>query len=258
MPTPASSPGANTDTSTSTESCPLCGGAGFIYRPVPFGHPDFGQAFPCQCLAKKGKKAGLWQELGGPGPELMKRMTFEKFDRRAELTPEQRQNLEQALRLAREFAKEPEGWLVFLGVSGCGKTHLATAIANHRLAQGQAVYFASVPELLDHLRSAYGPEATTSYDETFERVKRTPLLILDNLGAHSTSPWAEEKLFQVVNYRYNNRLPTVFTSRKELDKMEEPITSRMADPGLSTWFIVTAPPYATGRPAERSPRRWRP
>ncbi len=185
-------------------------------------------------------------------------MTFEKFDRRAELPPEQRQNLEQALRLAREFAKEPEGWLVFLGVSGCGKTHLATAIANHRLAQGQAVFFASIPELLDHLRSAYGPEAKLSYDDTFEGVKKAPLLILDDLGAHSPSPWAEEKLFQIINYRYNNRVPTLFTSRKELGKIEEQIASRMADPGLSTVFIVTAPPYSTGRPAERPPRRWRP
>lgn len=257
MPTPASSPGANTDTSTGTESCPLCGGAGFIYHPVPFGHPDFGQAFPCRCLTKRGKKAGLWQELGGPGPELLKRMTFEKFDRRAELTPEQRQNLGEALRNAREFAREPEGWLVFLGVSGCGKTHLATAIANYRLAQGQAVFFASIPELLDHLRSAYGPEATASYDETFERVKRTPLLILDNLGGHYTSPWAEEKLFQIINYRYNYRVPTVFTSRKELDKMEEQIASRMADPGLSTVFIITAPMYAAPRPPERPHRRLR-
>ena len=258
MPTPTSSPGANTDTSTATESCGLCGGAGFVRHPVPFGHPDFGQAFPCQCLVKKGKKAGLWHEMGGPGPELLKRMTFEKFDRRAELPPEQRQNLEQALRLAREFAKEPEGWLVFLGVSGCGKTHLATAIANHRLGQGQAVFFASVPELLDHLRSAYGPEAKLSYDDTFEGVKKAPLLILDDLGAHSPSPWADEKLFQIINYRYNNRVPTLFTSRKELDKMEKQIESRMADPGLSTVFIVTAPGYATGRPAERPPRRWPP
>ena len=258
MPTHTSSPGANTDTSTATESCRLCGGAGFVRHPVPFGHPDFGQAFPCHCQVKKGKKAGLWQEIGGPGPELLKRMVFDKFDRRAELPQEQRQNLEQALRLAREFAKEPEGWLVLLGVSGCGKTHLATAIANHRLAQGQAVFFASVPDLLDHLRSAYGPEAKLSYDDTFEGVKKAPLLILDNLGAHSTSPWAEEKLFQTINYRYNNRLPTLFTSLKLLEQMEVQIASRMADPGLSTIFHITTPPYSTGRPAERPARRWRP
>ena len=200
----------------------------------------------------------LWQELGGPGPELLKRMTFEKFDRRAELPPEQRQNLEQALRLAREFAKEPEGWLVFLGVSGCGKTHLATAIANHRLSQGQSVFFAFVPDLLDYLRSTFSPETRLGYDDTFERVKKTPLLILDNLWVGSATPWAEEKLFQIVNYRYNNRLPTVFTSRKRLEDIEERVASRLADPGLSTVFIVTAPMYATGRPTERPPRRWPP
>ena len=258
MPTPASSPGASTDTSTTTESCPHCGGAGFVYHPVPFGHPEFGQAFPCRCQEGKGKKTGLWQEMGGPGPELLKRMTFEKFDRRAELPPEERENLEKALRLARHFAEEPQGWLVFLGVSGCGKTHLAAAIANYRLAFGQPVFFASAPELLDHLRSAYGPESKLNYDDTFEGVKKAPLLILDNMGAHSTSPWAEEKLFQIINYRYNNRLPTVFTSRNELGKMEEQIGTRMADPDLSTPFFVTARPLFSGHPAERPPRRLHP
>jgi len=196
--------------------------------------------------------------MGGPGPELLKRMTFETFDRRAELPADERQNLGEALRNARDFAREPEGWLALLGRRSCGKTHLATAIANFRLAQGQAVFFASVPELLDHLRSSFGPDAKTSYDDTFERVKKAPLLILDNLGAHSTSPWADEKLFQIVNYRYNHRLPTLFTSRKRLEEIEEQIASRMADPGLSTQLLIKAPDYASGRPAERPPRRLRP
>jgi hypothetical protein len=65
---------------------------------------------------------------------------------------EVRRNLEQAYRLARRFAESPEGWLVFYGVPGCGKTHLAAAIANHRLHHGHPVFFAVVAELLDHLR----------------------------------------------------------------------------------------------------------
>ena len=81
-------------------------------------------------------------------------MTFDNFDwKRVNLLPEQRENLEQAFRLALDFAESPEGWLVFLGVTGCGKTHLAAAIANYRYQANQSALFTVVPDFLDHLRS---------------------------------------------------------------------------------------------------------
>ncbi|GAH29160.1 unnamed protein product, partial [marine sediment metagenome] len=52
------------------------------------------------------------------------------FDsRRVNLLPEQRENLGEAFRLALDFAKSPDGWLILVGDTGCGKTHLAAAIA---------------------------------------------------------------------------------------------------------------------------------
>ncbi|GAI53795.1 unnamed protein product, partial [marine sediment metagenome] len=84
------------------------------------------------------EKQALLEYSWGPEFELQKGMTFDKFDwRRVNLLPEQRQNLEQAFRLALDFAKSPEGWLVFMGVTGCGKTHLAAAIVNYRYQANQ-------------------------------------------------------------------------------------------------------------------------
>ncbi|NQT48209.1 MAG: ATP-binding protein, partial [Chloroflexi bacterium] len=127
---------------------------------------------------------------------LMKDMTFESFDpRRLDLPSVQRQNLEEAFRLAKDFARSPDGWLVFQGEYGCGKTHLAAAIANYRKRDGKTVCFRTVPDLLDHLRSTFDPESKVKYDEVFETVKVTPLLILDDFGEHNTTPWAQEKLY---------------------------------------------------------------
>ena len=130
-------------------------------------------------------------------------MTFANFQRRVNLPPEQQENLEEAHRLAFEFAKSPEGWLVFMGVTGCGKTHLAAAIVNYRYQAGKPALFVVVPEFLDHLRSTFSPESKVSYDQLFESVKTAPLLVLDDFGEQSTTPWAKEKLYQVINYRYN-------------------------------------------------------
>ncbi len=157
------------------------------------------------------------------------------------------QNLAEAYRLAFDFAKLPEGWLVFLGVTGCGKTHLAAAIANYRYQNKQPALFVVVPEFLDHLRSTFNPETKVSYDHLFEGVKTAPLLVLDDFGEQSTTAWAREKLYQVINYRYNARLATVITTRLSLqeilEEIESSISSRLVDPKISVPFNIMAPDH---------------
>jgi len=194
---------------------------------------------------------------GGLKLELLRNMTFDKFDhKRLELPLEQRQNLRQAFNLAVEFASSPEGWLIFQGVNGCGKTHLAAAIANYQLAQGKPVFFVVVPDLLDHLRSTFSPDSKISYDEFSEKIKEVPLLILDDFGEQSATPWAQEKLYQLINYRYNARLPMVVTTCLSLDEIETRISSRMVDPRISLVFNITAPDYRGNVRSTRQAKRY--
>lgn len=180
-------------------------------------------------------------------------MTFDNFDwKRVNLPQGQRENLKKAFDNALEFAKSPENWLVFQGDTGCGKTHLAAAIANYRLKARKPVKFMVVPDFLDHLRSAFRPESQVSYDQLFEEVKNAPLLILDDFGEQSTTPWVQEKLYQVINYRYNARLPTVITTRLKTDDMASPIVSRFLDHQLSMIFNIMAPDYRTDATTSRN------
>ncbi len=184
--------------------------------------------------------------------ELLREMSFDNFDyKKLNLPSDKRQNLEQAHHIALNFARSPQGWLIFLGVNGCGKTHLAAAIANHLRQSGKSVLFIVVPDLLDHLRSAFGPDSKVSYDELFERIRKEPVLVLDDFGEHSATPWAQEKLYQLVNYRYNARLATVITTCSSLDEIESRISSRMVDPRLSLVFNITAPDYRGDMRARR-------
>ncbi len=189
-------------------------------------------------------------------PEGLRQETFESFDyRRVELSLEEQENLEVAYNLAVEFARHPEGWLVFAGMNGCGKTHLAAAIANHRLAEESPVLFLVVADLLDFLRSAFGPESKVSYSKFFEEVKQSPLLILDDFGEQSSTPWARSKLFQLINYRYNARLPMVVTTEQSLDQIEPRISSRFADPRFGTVFNMLAPHYNVDGYGRRGDKR---
>ncbi len=179
-----------------------------------------------------------------PLPEGLRQETFEHFDyRRTELSREQQQNLEMAYELARDFARQPEGWLIYQGTHGCGKTHLAAAIANARITAGEPVLFLVVADLLDYLRAAFGPDSRVSYARFFEDVKQSPLLILDDYGEQAGTPWARSKLFQLINHRYNARLPMVVTTSLSLDEMEGRISSRFADPRFGTVFNILAPHY---------------
>ncbi len=137
-------------------------------------------------------------------------------------------NLHRAFDTCVAYAQDPEGWLLLTGAYGCGKTHLAAAIANFRVAEGYTAVFMTVPDLLDHLRAAFSPNSETAYDELFEQLRNTPLLILDDLGAQSSTPWAQEKLFQLINHRYNAQLPTVITTNQRLDELD-PAPAQPAD-----------------------------
>jgi DNA replication protein DnaC len=100
-----------------------------------------------------------------------------------------------------------------------------------------------------------------SYDQLFESVKNAPLLILDDFGEQSTTTWAREKLYQVINYRYNARLATVITTRYSLEEIREEIessvSSRLVDAKISTPFNIMAPDYRGDTQASPKARSYR-
>ena len=181
--------------------------------------------------------------------------TFDKFSaRKNEKLPADEQNsLDNAFFAAQQFAEHPDGWLVFMGTYGTGKTHLAAAIGHFRAAMGDEPIFAVVPDLLDHLRATFSPTSSASYDSVFAQVRTARLLVLDDLGTQSATPWAREKLYQVLNYRYETRLPTVITTSSTLDEIDPRIRSRMLDERVCRVFKIIVPPYKT-RAAKPKPK----
>ncbi|OGO16580.1 MAG: hypothetical protein A2Z02_01350 [Chloroflexi bacterium RBG_16_48_7] len=205
--------------------------------------PDLSRIF----VIKRMSEAEL-EHFGGLELELIRQMSFENFNFKVmNMSVEDRQNLEQAYNVSWNFARSPQGWLVLLGQNGCGKTHLAAAIANYLHSNGKSVLFVVVPDFLDHVRSTFSPESHISYDYLFERIKKAPVLILDDYGEQAATPWAQEKLYQLINYRYNARLATVFTMSYSLDEIENRISSRMVDPIISLVFNITAPDHRGDR-----------
>ncbi|MGD2041209.1 MAG: ATP-binding protein [Anaerolineae bacterium] len=234
---------SNTDQQAS-EECPLCGGLGYVREEVAIDHPNFGKMFPCRCKLAEIEHQRMERLRSMSNLDHLARMTFDTFVPEGYgLAPDRAANLQFAFDMAYQFANNPKGWLILLGGYGCGKTHLAAAIANHVVERGQPVLFVVVPDLLDHLRATFAPNSPVSYDERFEEIRNAPLLILDDFGTQSSTSWAQEKLFQLLNYRYNARLPTVITSNYRMEEIDLRIRSRMVDPDLAMPLTINAPDF---------------
>jgi DNA replication protein DnaC len=196
---------------------------------MPFGHPDFGKPIPCKCKLEQ-KKEQLRHQLREQSQidqlALFQEEAFETFQL---WLP----GVQEAYDAAVRWALAPQGWLVLEGPNGCGKTHLAVAITKRCLEQGITAFFAVVPDLLDYLRAAFAPNAAEQYDERFLKMREVEVLILDDLGAEQGTAWANEKLFQLLNFRYNARLATMVTTNKvRFDGIDQRIRSRLGDKRL--------------------------
>jgi DNA replication protein DnaC len=212
------------------EQCPLCRGRGLLVRGDT--------AVPCAC-AGRGR---------GPGslPPRLALCTLDRFSlgyyARDRKDPDRGTSYYELARVARtaaeQFIQDFPGrsrvdGLLFTGGVGSGKTFLAGAVANALLAGGARVSFIVVPDLLDMLRASYDAPRDQGWaaQGLWDAARETPLLILDDLGAHNYTEWTLNRLYSLVNYRFNHLLPLVVTTNISLEDMQgylgERTTSRL-------------------------------
>jgi primosomal protein DnaI len=74
---------------------------------------------------------------------------------------------------------------------------------------------------VEELKSSLGDE-TNQLSEKLEALKQTQVLIFDDIGAESLTPWIRDDILAtVLQYRMTEQLPTIYTSNMTLDELEE-------------------------------------
>lgn len=244
-------------TESKTERCPECG------RPIIYGHTQLmGQTYSipleCPCVTEKeGRERAAHIAEGrkyvrayiGEAAGMSKRAARQRF---RNFSPDSGQA--EAFAAAQAFAREYiEGrntgtGLLFIGGVGSGKSHLAAAIANAIMdyvpipdstaegcGQGLAcditpysgVRFVGTVALLEQLRASFND--SESAQNIIRRYREANLLILDDLGAEKPSDWARERLFDIIDFRYSECLPTIITTNANIPELRQKLGDRICD-----------------------------
>ncbi|MBM3187573.1 MAG: ATP-binding protein [Chloroflexi bacterium] len=228
-PTPYDRFATEAEVSQAFRAC-QCQGLGFFQVNVPVGHRFFGKAISCVCQrsVQAKERAQRLRIKSGLSEHMLQEYTFESFYPGRAWTRDGQHDeaISEAVRAVWEackaYASKPDGWLVITGSYGTGKTHLAAAIAGVALQKDLPVYFSTISALLDFVRASYN---TGNADLLWQWIVEVKMLILDDLGAEYQTDWALDKLTQLVDYRYINRLPMVVTTNE--DPLRRAPTSRL-------------------------------
>ena len=111
-----------------------------------------------------------------------------------------------------------ETGLIYIGVPGTGKTHLAVAVLMELIerynVRGRFVDFTA---LVHKIQSTFDPSSAGSKHQVLDPIIKADVLVLDELGAQKPTEWVMDTLYLIINSRYLERLPTVFTTNYRLD-----------------------------------------
>lgn len=235
------------------ELCPDCG------RPFEYEHTSYCGInimcrIECPCVEDKRKQTRergrqIIRDNTRSAIGLGKRTLRARFDN---FRPDDGQH--EAFRVSCSFAKqyiagENDGTgLLLMGGVGSGKTHLAAAIAHAVIdntdvpddlaeragigsADNEAIYtgilFTGTVELMERIRAEYNGAQDAA--GIIRRYQDARLLILDDLCAEKPSEWVQERLFQIIDHRYNEELPTIITTNETPDRLQHKLGDRIAD-----------------------------
>ncbi|MFF4933578.1 ATP-binding protein [Streptomyces griseofuscus] len=116
--------------------------------------------------------------------------------------------------------------LLLIGPTGVGKTHYAWSVLRAVAESGTQLRWQmhTAVDLYASLRPRDGEDSQS----TFERIADAHLLVLDDLGASKWTEWVEEITYRLINHRYEECLPSIFTSNLAPAKLRDALGERVA------------------------------
>lgn len=194
--------------------CPLCLNRGYI------AHAEGTEIvrYKCKCMTtrrtiRRIKASGLETAID--------EYRFENFDT---VEPFQREMKDKAIR----FLAEKDKWFLTCGQSGCGKTHICTAIVRQKIKHGHDVIYMPYRDEIVRIKQAVTDG--DAYQKRMEQLKRVDTLYIDDLYKGKIGEADINAMYELIGYRYSNHLDTIISTEVSLDgiiKIDEAIAGRI-------------------------------
>ena len=121
---------------------------------------------------------------------------------------------------------------------GSGKTRMAASIANELMHEnGYPVKFATSIQIINEIKATWN-EQGLSESQLLNQLTRIKILVLDDFGTETVKDWIAERVYHIVNERYVNKLPTIYTSNKTYSQLayDDRITNRIMERSIEVPF----------------------
>lgn len=174
---------------------------------------------PCRYKVKQDRQTKFYENIYSYNvPSEIKEANFSKIYKT------DKNRLEVILWLTEFMEKYSENThqkgLYLHGNFGCGKSYLISAMFNELAKKGVKSAIVFWPEFLNDLKSSFNSDYKNEFKDKYNEVKKAPLLLIDDIGAESMTPWSrDEILCPILQYRMNEKLPTFFTSNLSLNSL---------------------------------------
>lgn len=185
--------------------CPICKNRGYLTVLDDEDDPDFPTLAQkrCECMRKReivrnAKRSGMGPMLGSKFSDFKVNSQWQ-FDLKE---------------MAAKYAENPEGWFAALGQVGSGKTLIASCIANQLLRSGRELIVKSWPELVRESEAEWFESK-----EILRKYQQIECLFLDDFLKTKPNDRARDVAFEVLDYRYRNKMLTLITSEKTPDEI---------------------------------------
>jgi DNA replication protein DnaC len=150
---------------------------------------------------------------------------------------------EKALDLCKSYADSfpsygPDALLIW-GEYGNGKSHLAAAVAHTVQSKGHTVVFQTMPELLERIRETFNDRKNKETEkDIMYALQNCELMVLDDIGAEKVSDWVQDVLFRIVDGRYRQKKPILYTTNLKPGDLKDRVGPRIYDRMMETSILV--------------------
>lgn len=125
------------------------------------------------------------------------------------------------------------GLYLYSDKKGSGKTRMAVSIANELIYEKHIqVKFSTSLQILNEIKASWDKNGSQiSESKLMDYLSTTEILIVDDFGVERFQDWINDKFNGIINYRYNNKKVTIFTSNLPLEKLkyDDRITNRIKE-----------------------------